>query len=327
MLLDTKDRKLLEVLDQNPRISLTALAKAIGISQQVADYRLKKLQEKGFVSNFGTIFNLSLLGYEQYRLFFQLHSLTAEKKETLLDFLKHHPRVYWAAFVGSNWDLFVVVFVKNYEELDLFLDYISKKFPNTIKNYDASYTVYHEFYYHKYLHQKKHVGMFQLNFGTAHALYPLDTLDYKIMDIMKNNCRLSSLEMSRTCKVHYKTVQERIKKMEKSGLIVGYRFFLRAEQIAYQGYFLLLSFSHYEKEAEKKIFQYSREKQSTTQTMKLFGKQNLLLHFRVKNAEELQKNIVELRNLCPDIATIEVIPVFQDIAINHFPMSKELIKH
>ena len=43
-------------------------------------------------------------------------------------------------------------------------------------------------------------------------------------------------------------------------------------------------------------------------------------------AEELQKNIVELRNLCDDIATIEVIPVFQDIAINHFPMSKELVR-
>jgi len=44
--MDAKDFKILHELDEYTRISTSLLAKKVGISQQVAEYRIKALQKK-----------------------------------------------------------------------------------------------------------------------------------------------------------------------------------------------------------------------------------------------------------------------------------------
>src|SRR3989338_4494349 len=131
-----KDKKILEQLDLDSKISTSRLAKNVRLSQQVVDYRIKKLIENGIIRQFGTIFNLSKIGFEQYRVLFELSSVGEKEKNEIINYLKNHNKVYWAAIVGGKWDLFVVLFIKNYEEFDDFLDELFKKFPNMIKDYE-----------------------------------------------------------------------------------------------------------------------------------------------------------------------------------------------
>ena len=127
--LDIKDQKIVHELDHNPRMSTSQLGKKVRLSQQVVDYRIKRLQEQGIITSFGTIINTAKLGYQQYRLFLQLSSLGEGEKKKIIQYLAEHHRVYWAALVGNSWDLFVVVFVRNYHELESFLDELFTKFP------------------------------------------------------------------------------------------------------------------------------------------------------------------------------------------------------
>lgn len=323
--MDVKDRKILEVLDLEPKIPLSRLAKKVRISQQVVDYRVKKLQEQGIINHFGTLLNLSYLGFQQYRIFFQFADISQEQKEIIIKYLHNHSQVYWAALVGNIWDLLIVVFVKDYEGLEKFLDDLFQNFKGVFKDYESYYTLYHEFYGHKYL-ENNTKSFFVLDYARNNEQIILDKVDYLILDKIKSNCRLSSLEISKECNVSYKTVQNRIHLMEKFGLIAGYRIFLHSEDLNYKAYFLLISFQHYAKDIEKKLLAYAKEHSAITQSLKLFGRHSILFHIRVQEYQELQNIIIEMRNKYPIIGTYEVIPVFENISINHFPMSKEFIK-
>ncbi len=325
MKLDVKDQKILQELDLNPKITTSQLGKNVRLSQQVVDYRINKLVENKIITGFGTVINLANIGFEQYRLLFQLSDVNEEVKHKLIEYLKNHSRIYWAALVGGKWDLLVVVFVRNYDELEEFLDDIFTRFPKALKDYDAIYAIRHEFYKHKFLHFNKTLPVLSFNLSSLGEKVELDKVDLCILNQLKSNCRFSSLQIGNKCSVTYKTVQNRVKNLEKQELIIGYRLFIKSEEMNYKAYLLLISFSEYGRDIEKKIFSYARNHKEITQATKIFGRWSLLFHIRAKNEKELQNLIIEIRNTYPIIGNYEIIPIFEDILINHFPMSKELL--
>ena len=131
---------------------------------------------------------------------------------------------------------------------------------------------------------------------------------------------MSSLEISKYCDTTYKTVQNRISSLEKNEVIAGYRLFMNLEE--YKPYLLLISFQSYGRDVEKKIIAYARNNKLITQITKLFGNWSLLFHIRTKSQRDIQNLIIELRNNYKIIGNYELIPVFEDIAINHLPMGK-----
>lgn len=318
MSLDSTDFKILEQLDLNPKLPATQLAKKLRLSQQVVDYRIKKLIEEKIISSFSTIINLSKLGYEQYKLLFTLANVDEQTKQKIIGYLKSHKQVYWSAIIGGKWDLFVAVFVKNYEELERFLDDLFNKFPKALKDYEALYSIEREFHKHKFLHKSVYENFIKLNLASAEKLLP-DNLDLNILHSIKSNCRLSSLEIGRKTNVTYKTIQNRTKLLEQNNIIAGYRLFLNSQSFGYKPYLLLISFQSYGRDVEKKLFSYARTHKSITQSTKLFGRWSVLFHIRVKDEKELQGIIIEMRNTYPIIGDYEIIPIFEDIAVNQFP--------
>ena len=318
--MNIKDNKILKELDLDQNISTSKLAKKVRLSQQVVDYRLKKLIEDKVIKNFGTIINLSKLGYKQYRLLLQIGKASEEAKHEIINYLKNHEKVYWAVIVGGKWDLFSVVWVKDYADLETFLDELFKKF-TSLKDFEAMYSLSHEFHKHKYLHENKILETINLDFSHNIKLIELDKLDILILNQMKLNSRLSSLEISKKANTSYKTVQNRVKNLEKEKVITGYRLFLKSEEYNYKPYLLLISFQSYGLDIEKKIWAYARNHQLITQATKLFGRWSLLFHVRTKDERQLQNLIIELRTSYPIIGAYEIIPVFEDILINHFPIN------
>src|SRR3989338_4458162 len=157
--MDKIDEKILSELDKNPRIPITQLAKKARVSQQVADYRIKKLIEKGIITKFGTIINLKSLRQEHYRIFFTFNSKKEHDYNKVFAYLKEEKGIYWSARIGGKYDLLVVLFVKDFEEFDRFIDNFNSSFPGLIKDYKSCYSVEYEIYRNKYLsREKSYVG-------------------------------------------------------------------------------------------------------------------------------------------------------------------------
>ena len=77
--------------------------------------------------------------------------------------------------------------------------------------------------------------------------YVLDELDYKILNLISNDARISFLEVSRICNVSGAAVHQRVQKMMVNGIITGSEFWMDLKKIGYQTCaFLSLRFSETE---------------------------------------------------------------------------------
>ncbi len=311
--MDKIDKKLMSELDVNPKISLSKLGKKLGISQQTADYRIKRLMKNSDISKFGTIVNLKSLGYEHYRIFITFNKKDYSNKE-IFSYLKKQEGVYWASRVGGKYDLHLVLFVKDFEELDNFIDRFNNSFSGLIKNYRSEYVLKHLIYNHKYLINKSS----RIEYGYNDKIQKIDDLDEYILKKIRDNCRLSSLDMSRGKTVTYKTIINHIKNLEKRKIILGYRMFVKSSEN--RPYIILLSFKDYSKNQEKKLLSSLEFNKMVTQVLRLFGNWNLYLHVRSEDEEKLQEFLIDLRDKYSIIDNFEIVPIFEDISINLFPV-------
>lgn len=311
------DAKIMEELEHNPKIPLTVLAKRLRISPQVADYRIKRLLKEKTILKFTPLINLKSLGLEQYRIFFTFSSQKKYTNKDIFNYLQNQPGIYWAARIGGQYDLTITLFVKDFTAFDLFLDRFNKQFPKLIKNHTASYGIRHYIYRHKYLSKDYST----ITYGSDDPLVKLDELDYAILENIKNDCRQSALAIGNKLKVSYKTIINRIKALEKKKVILGYRlYYSNLKKQERQSFILLFSYQDYSGEKEKELLGYVQQLNPITQAIRLFGRWNLFLHVRSLNNEELQELVIQLRDRFNIINEYELIPVFEDIAINLLPM-------
>lgn len=307
--MDAKDRRLLAELDRNPRLPLTALARRLRVSPQVADYRLRRLRS-GVIAKLGPVLNFRALALEHYRVFVQYNAKKGVTDRDIFAYLQGRPEVYWAGRIGGKYDLVIVLFVFDFAAFDWFIDAFNARFPGLIKDYKACYGLEHRTFRHKYLHGDHG----SLSYGYKDAPAALDELDRRILAAYKDDCRRSALEVGRNMGVSYKTVQARLRALEQRRVILGYRLFLKKSEE--QPFIVLFSYKDYAAKAEARLLAYLGAHARVTQTVRLFGLWNLFVHVRLQSNEELQRLIIELRDAFPIIDEFEVIPVFEDIAIN-----------
>jgi Lrp/AsnC family transcriptional regulator for asnA, asnC and gidA len=63
--------------------------------------------------------------------------------------------------------------------------------------------------------------------------YVLDELDYKILNLISNDARISFLEVSRMCNISGAAVHQRVQKMIANNIIIGSEFILNLSKIGY----------------------------------------------------------------------------------------------
>lgn len=318
--MDKIDQKILAELDRDPKISLTKLAKRNRISQQVADYRIKRLFEKNIVTKLSAVINLKALRQEHYRIFFTFSSKKEYVEERVFNFLKTREGVYWAARIGGKYDLLVTLFVYDFEAFDNFIEDFNQQFPGLIKDYKACYVLDYYFYKHKYLSK----DYSSIHYGLHDSIIEIDELDFYILKQIKENCRLSSLDIVKGKNLSYKTIINRIKNLEKEKIILGYRMFISPQEK--KPFILLLSFKEYSRMKEQQLVKALASYDSTTQILRLFGIWNLFMHLRIEDYEKLQNLVIELRDKYDIIDNFEIIPVFKDISINLLPLKEFVSK-
>ncbi|GAN81849.1 Lrp/AsnC family transcriptional regulator [Acidocella aminolytica] len=82
--LDGFDRKILDVLEKEGRLSITDLASRVGLSKTPCQTRLKRLMESGFIEGFRAIVNPAKLGLDHVA--FAEVKLTSTQEDALESF-------------------------------------------------------------------------------------------------------------------------------------------------------------------------------------------------------------------------------------------------
>ena len=85
--LDTKDKKILEILQKNARTPLSQIARKTGIPRDSITYRLKRLEKLKVIRFHHTLINPAKLGYPLYTAVqFSLSNFDEKKEEEFIRF-------------------------------------------------------------------------------------------------------------------------------------------------------------------------------------------------------------------------------------------------
>lgn len=120
----------------------------------------------------------------------------------------------------------------------------------------------------------------------------VDAVDEQLLDILKDNSRMSFADLGRKINLSPSSVRERVQKLEDSGIIKKYNIQIDNKKLGYdlEAFILLKVFQGQLKYVIEKITDFPEIKEA----YRITGSQNLHLKVVVKNQLDLQKLLDQL---------------------------------
>jgi len=317
---DLKDRKILYELDRNCRQSNSQIAKKVGLSKQVVNYRINKLQKQNIIQKYVAQLNIPKLGFLIYRVMLQLQNVNPEKEQKIIKHIQNNPNVHWFVSCFGKWDLVFSFSSKTIMEFNKNLNNMLKPFELFIK--DKKILLITDLYHftRSYLINKKEKELSY--FGGEPEKIKLDYIDFEIIKILSENARENIINIADKLKTTVDIIRYRIKKLVDSKIIQSFRAIINRELLGYQYWNILIKIKNLTDEKEKQLIFYLKEAPNIFFASKYMDDFGLGFEVEVKNIEELNKILMDFRYKFSDvIETYETVLFFKEHKVHYLPKS------
>jgi DNA-binding Lrp family transcriptional regulator len=131
--MDSKLRELVNLLQQNCRLSIREIAKKLNMKPTSVYNRIKKLEENGFIKRYSAILSREKLGYGVLGIVLVSYKKGELSQRTLAEKLSKFSQVQDVFIVSGEWDLVLKVIEKDVNSLGEFLTEKLRKIPEIDK--------------------------------------------------------------------------------------------------------------------------------------------------------------------------------------------------
>lgn len=289
--LDTIDSKILVELDRDSRQPLSKIAKKLRQGRDRIEYRVNRLVREGLITKFEVVVDLYKLGYNYYKSYFKLES-NGPRISELLGYLHKNDSVYWYSRCDGEWDLIVVMVARAPDEFyQSHLDLLSE-FNDIVLNFNAYTSVGVSIF-------SRHFGLKseRNKFACKNQYYDLsyDQLDLNILNALSDNSRSSLTEVAAKAGCSPNIAAYRIDKMEKSGIIVGYRLDINLEKIDMVLFKSQLFLKSYDLGLRRDFLRYCDAHPNIIYYIKQIGDCNIEIELELRDYQEYYSIIEEIR--------------------------------
>ncbi len=314
--MDKKDYKILLELERNSRIPINRLAKNVGVSKEVANYRLKRLVKDKVILEMPSVINTEALGFSRSTCLVQLKNLSSSQEREFMDYLKNHDFVTYFGPILGKWSVAFDILYKNKSELDEIVREITSKIHNKIETllFIGSTIGFEAF-------PLKIIGINdEILFNKKAENVKIDKIDLEILELMSDNSRIEYKELSSRLKMSANAIKYRIKNMEKTGIIQGYTISVDVRKLGYEMHNIQVKLTNMQKENEIKTF--LRKNKNVNYFYRYLGNENwdLDIGVVVKNSIELREFLLLLRERFGDSIKInDIYSIVELIKGNYAP--------
>ena len=119
--IDEVDRRLLDILRQDPLASVAAVGKAAGVPASTVGYRLGQLQSSGVIIGFALSYDERRIGGEGFVLSVATNGLGGSGFDDFFSLAQRHANVCWIARMLGKWEVELGVVVYDVDELDMLM--------------------------------------------------------------------------------------------------------------------------------------------------------------------------------------------------------------
>lgn len=118
--LDKIDHKIIQKLLEDGRVSFSAIAKEIALTDVAIKKRVERLKKRGIISNISAVLNLKVLGYEN-PIFVQIRTEMSKNKDVIKR-LKELDYIIELYQVLGEYNLLAKLIVPNIESAEIFIN-------------------------------------------------------------------------------------------------------------------------------------------------------------------------------------------------------------
>lgn len=304
--LEIKDLKLISELEGSFRPSMAAIAKKIGVSKEVANYRLNRMIKTGFIKEFMSEINYRKLGYNLYRLVINLHNIREDTKKTIIAEIKQEKKAKVEVFIQTNKDLEIYLFAKDNSEISAFYNKIVEKHSEYIQQKELHLVLRRYKFKHAYLngnHElkgKKDLILKeepQMSGGKAKPSqdgnYELDAADQKIIEALQQNPNTPIIEIARLAKIPHSTALSKLKRLHEKGIIESINPLLNTSMVGYSRYHVDILLNNLSK--KNMIIEYLTNSKNVTEIYEYIGKFDLGFEAHFQSTNNLEQFLDQLR--------------------------------
>ena len=293
MELNHKDRKILALLDQNSRASVSELARNLKLSKDGLNYRLKKLQNENIVTRYFAEVDISKIGLIAGKVTLQFQNVDKEKEDEIFEFLKNYPKIGWVVFCSGRWDCIFAFYVRDNYEIQEMINSIVEKYGKYILAKEI--VSIPEYYIVSRGWLTKDFGRVISKIGGK--VNPIvDELDIKLIKILTQNCRKPIIKIARELNKSSSLIIQRIKSLEKKEIIRNYYIGLNLEKIGKEFCKSFIFLHNYTKAEYEKLMKYCLHHPNVTALTNIVGSWEMELEMEVSNFDEFHKIMNEIKN-------------------------------
>ncbi|MCR4600574.1 MAG: Lrp/AsnC family transcriptional regulator [Clostridia bacterium] len=115
--MDIIDVKILEVLQENARVSISELSKKVNLSLSAVSERLKKLEHTNMISQYTTILDPKLMG-KDLSVFISIGLESTSDTEAFLKFVSEEEEILECYYITGEYDYLLKVTTSNTHTLE-----------------------------------------------------------------------------------------------------------------------------------------------------------------------------------------------------------------
>ncbi len=315
-LLDRKNQEILQALVDNSRVSITNIAKKIKLSKPAILQRISQLNKKEIILQHIAYYNVRAFNHLCYMIMLEVDP---SKKDIVIEKLRKCEFSAAIIKLASNFNIFWMVYSKDNNHFNSLIKAggFSKHIKNIqihpiCKNYFDSYKLFND--------EKKSVSQI------GYQDYELDKNDLDILKTLKENSRISLVEISKKIDLTAEAIKQRMDKLQRYMVILKLFTNFDVFRIGFQPYLIFLKTN---RERQDETLDFIRRYKHSNGQYVLDGSFDLSCFLVVKSILELREFIDSLtKTFSRDIIEYQTYLITDQILSDFLPdgVYNDLIK-
>lgn len=318
MNLNLVDKILLFELDINARQSLNELGKKLNLSKKGVDYKIKKLEEENIILGYKAIIDSSKLGFYFFRILISFKNKDSENLEKFEKYLKSNNNFSYVFKSQGDFDYACALWCRSILEFKNLIDEIYFNFNKNINKIEEHLPTYVTHLQNRFLLKENQTK--QISIGGEINEIKLDNIEKNILKILGENAKTPIFLIANELGVDSKLISYRIKKLEKLGIILGYRAILNYKKLGYTYFKCILNFHNIDKKEFNLIKQHLIMDSSTIFINHGIGFGTFDISAVYLTIEEFYSFIENLKNRFPSkLESYQILLFGENVKYNYVP--------
>lgn len=318
--LSIKDKKIIYELSKNARQSANVIAKKVGISKEVAVYKINNLLTKGVIRKFITIINTERLGFHRYEIYLGLKNIDEKKEKQIAEYLSKDPLSLWVRSSLGDWDILSEFYTKDILGYERIVREINQVYMENIEKLDSGRVLVEYAFPLKCIGYNFNEPLIEAQSENNFEKFEVDSKDIKILRELSKNARMSVIDISKKTGINTDTIIYRIKNLTKNGIILGARTVLNENFLGLSRYKVLISLKETNEQKYGLFLSFLNSLKSTQYLKRCIGNWDFSLTLLCKNMDELRRIILDIKNkLGNSLREYKIILLFEEHKNNYFP--------